>query len=280
MPPAIVQQIKTLLDTIPTLAQLPQQLPKAVSQSGVFLESSLLQAPSNQPQANLQSDFKAQCLQLLNKLPITLNNNEVMNNSVPNANTPVARDSLPLPGAIPQPLHKDAVAINLADKSPETIQTIIHDQIGQALSRITANQVTHLSQATNEQHAPIDNKNGFLIMMDIPVQTSQNNIDVIPLMIKQRQATATEPTQWSMSFAVSLSQLGDMQGSVSLSGNEVNVKINADKPDTIPVLQEQQAQMESLLHEMGLNLGTLNIQQGLEKNQIPTANLNLLDIHI
>jgi hypothetical protein len=278
LPPEIMQQIKTLLSTIPTISQLPQQLTKAVSQSGVFLESSLLQAPStNAPTEGLQTDIKAQYLKLLNSLPIELKNNLLASTSTQNTDTLIQRDTLALPGAIPQPLHKE-VPVNLLDKSPATIQTAIHDQINQALSRITSNQVTHLSQAANP--LPDDNKTGFLIMMDIPVKTSQNDIDVIPLMIKQRKGTATEPTQWSMSFAVSLSELGDMQGTVTLNGNAVNVKINTEKQETIDTLKNNQVQMESLLSEMGLSLGGLNIQKGLANNQIPTENLHLLDIRI
>ncbi len=277
LPPAIMQQIRTLLATIPALTQLPQQLSKAINQSGVFLESSLLQWQPGMPSEPLQTDFKAQYLKLLNSLPIEFKNSFLLNanSNTQDANPTLQKEALPLPGAIPQPLHKDAV-LNLADKSPETIQTLIHEQVNQALSRITANQVTHLTQNTQMD----DNKTGFLIMMDIPIKTPENDIDVIPLMIKQRKATATQETQWSFSFAVSLSELGDMQGTVTLNGNDVNVKINTEKQETIATLHEYQGDMESLLKELGLNLGGFNIQLGLENNQIQTENLHLLDIRI
>ncbi|WP_370449366.1 flagellar hook-length control protein FliK [Legionella sp. km772] len=278
LPPAIMQQIKTLLANIPAIAQLPQQLSKAINQSGVFLESTLLQWQPGMPTAPVQTDFKAQYLKLLNSLPIELKNNFLMsikNETQDNANPTLQRDPLPLPGAIPQPLHKDAI-LNLSDKTPETIQTVIHEQVNQALSRITANQVTHLTQMAQQD----DNKSGFLIMLDIPVKTPQNDIDVIPLMIKQRKATATEPSQWSMSFAVSLSELGDLQGTVTLNGTEVSVKINTDKQETIDTLNHYQGDMQDLLKELGLNLGGFNLKLGLENNKIQTENLHLLDIRI
>lgn len=279
LPPAIMQQIKTLLATIPALAQLPQQLPKVVTQSGVFLEAALLQWQPGMPTEPVQTDLKAQFLKLLNNLPIEWKNNvlitarattQAQDNAVANH-----REPLPLPGAIPQPLHKEA-PITLIDKSPETIQTIIHEQINQALSRITAHQATYLSQANQMD----DNKTGFLIMMDIPVKVSETDIDVIPLMIKQRKATATQPEQWSMSFAVSLSELGDMQGTVTLNGNQVSVKINAEKQEAISTLQSNEGDIQTLLQELGLNLGSFNIQLGLESNHIETENLHLLDIRI
>lgn len=277
LPPNIMQQIKTLLATIPALSQLPQQLSRAINQSGVFLESALLQWQPGMPTEPLQTDFKAQYLKLLNSLPIELKNSLMLSaNTAQNANPSLQKEPLPLPGAIPQPLHKDA-ALNMTNSSPEAIQTALHEQVSQALSRITANQVTHLTQNALMD----DNKTGFLIMMDIPIKTPENDIDVIPLMIKQRKPSATEPdAQWSMSFAVSLSELGDMQGTVSMTGNEVSVKINAEKQEAIDTLQHYQGDMESLLRDLGLNLSGLHIKLGLESNQIQTENLHLLDIRI
>lgn len=276
LPPAIIQQIRTLLSAIPDLTQLPQQLAKAITQSGVFLESSLLQWQPGMPAENMQGDFKAQYLKLLNSLPIELKNNLLLNTAQgTNEQLPTLnREPLPLPGAIPQPLHKEAL-LNLTNQSPEAIQTVIHDQVNQAISRITANQVTHLTQ-----NALDDNKNGFVLMLDIPVKTPQNDIDVIPLMIKQRKATATQPVQWSISFAVSLSELGDMQGTVTLNGNDVSVKINTEKQETIDILHQYQDDMESLIKSLGLNFGGFNLKLGLENNKIETENLHLLDIRI
>lgn len=276
LPPSIMQQIKTLLASIPALSQLPQQLSKAIDQSGMFLESNLLQWQPGMPSAPLQTDIKAQYLKLLNSLPIELKNSLLINIKSDSQDTSgIQRAPLPLPGAIPQPLHKDAM-LNLADKTPETIQTVIHEQISQTLSRITANQITHLTQNAQAD----DSKTGFLIMLDIPVKTSENDIDVIPLMIKQRKATAIEPSQWSISFAVSMTQLGDMQGTVTLRGNDVNVKINTETQETITTLKNHQGEMELLLKELGLNLGDFNLKVGLENNKIQTENLHLLDIRI
>lgn len=275
LPPAIMQQIRSLLDNIPSLTQLSQQLAKAVSKSGVFLESTLLQWQPGLPKENVQTDLKAQFLKLLNSLSIDLKSNVLRGANTTPENQTAQRDSIPLPGAIPQPVHKEAT-LSLMDKSPEFIQTMIHEQINQALSRITAHQVSHLTQMTQAE----DNKAGFLIMMDIPVRTSEQDVDVIPLMIKQRKATATSAMQWSVSFAVSLSELGDIQGTVTLNDNQVNVKFNTEKPETIEKLQQYQGEMNTLLTELGLDLGTFNVQNRLENNQIETENLHLLDIKI
>jgi flagellar hook-length control protein FliK len=99
-------------------------------------------------------------------------------------------------------------------------------------------------------------------------------------MIKQRKATATQPTQWSISFALSLSELGDMQGTVTLNGTNVNVKINTENQEAIDTLNQYEEEMHTLLEQLGLNLGGFNLQLGLENNNIQTENLHLLDIRI
>jgi len=279
LPPQIVQQIKTLLATIPGINQLPQQILKVIDQSGLFLESTLLNWQEGMPKEGLQTDLKAQYLKLLNSLPaevkstlLTATNSKTLDAN----NQMVQKEALPLPGVVPQPLHKNAT-FNLAEQSPENVQKIIHEQVNQVLSRITAHQVNHLAQ---ENRAADDVKAGFLIMMDIPIKTPENDIDVIPLMIKQQKATSFAENQWSISFAVSLSQLGDMQATVSVNGSNVAVKINTEKQDTITTLQNYQGEMEGLLNELGLKLGNFNIQLGLENNHIETDELHLLDIRV
>ena len=71
-----------------------------------------------------------------------------------------------------------------------------------------------------------------------------------------------------------------MQGTVSMSGNNVSVKINAENQKAVDTLQQYQGDMESVLKDMGLNLSGLHMKVGLENNKIQTENLHLLDIRI
>lgn len=273
LPPAVNEQVKNLLTTITPLAQLPTQLAKAIQESGAFLESALLAWQPGMPAEELHADVKAQYLKILDNLPDTLKADADALNTLNNQSTAVKRDTLPLPGAIPQPLSKEPTP-TLLDKSPATVQAVIHEQVDQALSRITASQINNLSTDPS--------KNGFVIMVDIPVRTNDNMIDVIPLMIKQRQASSKQQqqSQWSISFALSLSELGDMQATVSLDGDAINVKMNVDNPATVGLLAEHQETINQLLNEQGLKLNQFNVQYGLENNRINTENLHLLDIRI
>jgi len=265
-PPALTPQIKAILGAITPLSQLPNQLSQAINQSGVFLESILLKLQRNRS-CPLKSDFKAQCLKLLNSLP---DHAKIPVPTPPTLGTNnCSRDPLPLPGAIPQPLTREPLS-SLLGEPAETIQHILHEQVTQVLARITTNQLNHLNQ---------NNQDGYLIMLDLPIKTN-DRIDVIPLMIKQHKAEPMQPSKWSISFAVSLAELGDMQGAVSIQENDIDITMNADKASTVELLYQSHADMGQVLEDLGLNLRQWQLKQGLENNQIDVANLKLLDIRI
>ena len=267
LPESIQQQIAGILNHFVSVAELPQLLRYAINQSGLFFESSLLKWRRGMNPREVRTDFKGQCLKLLSSLPAA---NKKHSSLLPNQESPLLeQDPLPLPGAIPQPLHKDSV-LYLSEQSSEELQTILAAQLTQVIARITASQVNHLAN---------DGKDGYFIMLDLPIRTPQS-IDVIPLMIKQHQAEPMQPSKWCFSFALSLSQLGDMQATVSLYSNNIDIKINAQKPDTINILNEYQQDIGTLLNKLGLNLHHWKLQLGLENNHIDVPNLHLLDIRI
>lgn len=267
LPASINQQIKAILGNIVSISQLPQQLMNAINQSGLFLESTLFNWQRGMNRQGLRADFKGQCLKLLNSLPPSIKRN--INLMHDGEVQQLAQDHLPLPGAIPQPLHKDSLFC-LLEQSPEELESILGEQLSQVLARITASQINHLSH---------DNKDGYLIMLDLPIKTPEH-IDVIPLMIKQQKAGPMHPSKWSISFALSLTNLGDMQATISLYGNNIDIKMNVQLATTIEQLNAYQQGIAEVLKELGLNLKDWQLQLGLENNQIDVANLRLLDIRI
>ncbi|MDP3268163.1 MAG: flagellar hook-length control protein FliK [Legionella sp.] len=267
--PALYQQIKMLLGTIIPLSQLTQHMTQAISQSGVFLESALLDWQRTKSSQSLHADFKGQCLKILASLIAEQKNSPPLPNNLMESRLLVQNDPLPLPGAIPQPLHKNSL-FNLDELPIETLQHILREQVSQVLARITANQLNHLIH---------DNKEGFLLMLDIPIKTNEH-IDVIPIMIKQHKAEPMQPSKWSVSFALSLSTLGDLQATVALNSNAIDIKINAERTQTVEILRDCHEELKSILEESGLNLGQFHLHTGLEQNHIDVANLRLLDIRI
>lgn len=263
----INQQIRNLLNSVTPVTQLTQQMAQAISHSGVFLEYLLSNSQEAQTAKRVKLDFKAQCLQLLGSLP-DIKNNQPLPTMV--ESILLEQDPLPLPGAIPQPLRKEAL-LDLSELSPESLVHILKNQIGQVIARITASQINHLSHHQD---------NGYVIMLDLPIKTSDRQVDVIPLMIKQQKAAPMLPSRWSISFAVSLSQLGDMQTTIAMSSDSIDLKINAEKRSTLDLLKSYEPQMVTVLQGLGLKLHDLNLQEGLEHNQIDVANLRLLDLRI
>ena len=99
-------------------------------------------------------------------------------------------------------------------------------------------------------------------------------------MIKQHKAEPMQASKWSFSFALSLTKLGDMQATVSLIGNYIDVKINAQQSSTLDILNNCQNEIKQLIEKSGLNLRDWLLQLGLDNNQIDVASLHLLDIRI
>lgn len=265
--PHLGEQIRNILVNIMPVSQLPQRLVQGINQSGMFLESILYEWQRGKGSQKINTDFKGQCFKLLTLLPADRRVNP--NRSFDSGTQKLTRDPLPLPGAIPQPLHKDSL-LNPANYSIETLLHIVRNQVTQVLARITANQVNHLAH---------DNKEGYLIMLDLPVRTP-DSIDIIPLMIKQHNAEPMQPSKWSVSFALSLPTLGDMQGTVSLTTKHIDIKINTQNNATMEKLNEFHPKISELLADSGLNLRHWNLQLGLENNHIDVENLHLLDIRI
>ena len=268
LPASINLQIREILGNIVSITQLPQQILYSINQSGLFFESTLFNWQRGMGLQRIRTDFKGQCLKLLNSLSPSVRKS--LDLTMPQGDSQLLeQDPLPLPGAIPQPLRRDSLFC-LLEQTPEELQSILGQQITQVLARITANQINHLAN---------DNKEGYLIMLDLPIRNKEQ-IDVIPLMIKQQKAAPMQQSNWSVSFALSLTNLGDMQAMVSLYGNNIGIKINAQQASTIETINEYQIEIGQILSELGLNLQDWKLQLGLENNHIDVANLRLLDIRI
>jgi len=89
-----------------------------------------------------------------------------------------------------------------------------------------------------------------------------------------------QQAKWSVSFAVSLTKLGDVQGTVAVKADTVDIKINMQQAATLLIINKYQQEMDEVLQSLGLKLGDWKLQLGLDNNQIDVKNLRLLDIRI
>lgn len=262
LPMPLRQQIHQLINSIIPLNRLPQHITQAIAQSGLFWEAALANWKKDQPSQNIARDFKGQCMKLLGMLNPSLKDTFM---ALPENNN----KTLPLPGAVPQPLHKPI--LNLPkDMDLNSLQSILYKHVTQVLSRITSNQLIHIHQSDQQP---------YQLMLDLPVQTPQG-LEVIPLLIQNKKAQPMQSSQWSVTFAVSLDHLGDIQATVSLSQNDLDIRINTEEKMTLNLINDHKKDLENILEQAGLRLRNWTVQEGLEDNHIDTKNLRLLDIRI
>lgn len=264
LPSVIRQQMNELVMSLSSITQFPQQLNQAIANSGLFWEATLLSWRRNNSSANPQNDFKGQCLRLLHTL---INAGAKAAPSVPLP--PNSRESLPLPGAIPQPMHQ-LLAHSFAEKSLTTILNVLREQTEQVLARIKTTQLTNLLHHADQP---------FSLMLDLPLRT-HSGVDIIPLQIREHRQEAAETSSWSISFALSLADLGDIQAQLKMQDMSIDIQINAEKQNTIELLNNHQKSFDELLTNLGLTLRLWNVHLGLEERDIDTCNLRLLDIRI
>lgn len=266
LPVNVRQQINQLLASITSINQLPQQLALAIANSGLFWEAALLNWLKNKTSKTLQNDFKGRCLSLLNTL---INEGAVAPNPTNSQTTP-QRENLPLPGAIPQPLHQ-LLSQSLSELSSNAILNVLREQTEQVLARIKTSQLTNLLKSSDQ---PLN------LMLDLPLRTDAG-LEVIPLLIKEyRQETPPSSSSWSITFAVNLTVLGDIQAKIKLQNMAIDIQINAEKQETIELLEANQHAFDVLLTSIGLTLRLWCLHLGLEEHDIDTCNLRLLDIRI
>lgn len=264
LPESIRQQVQHLLTTISPLTQLPKQLAQSINYSGIFWENSLLNWRRENSKEFLSLDFKGQCLRLFN----------LLNTQLPNlprvSHTHYESDALPLPGANPQP-HRTISPLSYSGQTIAHILATLREQTSQTLARVETNQLLHLLTPQDEP---------YNLMIELPVNTLAG-LEVIPIKIEeQRQQNASGVSSWSISFAVHLSHLGDIQAKVKLQDTTIDIEINADKQETVDILSTSQQAFAELLRDLQLNLNGWKVHLGLLPEEVDTSNLHLLDIRV
>lgn len=265
LPPIIKEQIQQLLANITPLSQLPQQLAQSISHSGSFWEAALLQW-HRKGAGELNRDFKGQCLRLLALLMSAGSSSKPsINSEAPSFQS----DTLPLPGAVPQPLQR-LPPPSFTEQSLDNILAVLREQTEQVLARIKTSQLMHLLNPADQTYS---------LMLDLPLRTD-TGLEVLPLLIKEHRQQQSAESSWSISFAVNFTNLGNIQAKLRLKETMIDIQMNAEKSETIDLLTATQQTIDELLQELGLTLGLWTLHLGLEDNDIDTSNFRLLDIKI
>lgn len=266
LPFSIRQQINQLLASITPLAQLPRQMEQAISQSGFFLEAALLNARNSNLASRLHNDLQNQYLQLLKTLAdLGIKPPE---QGAPSLTSSTREQALPLPGNAPQPQAK-IDAQGLVQLPLEELLSVLSEQASQVMARIKTCQFSHL----------LKSEQPYSLMLDLPVRTPEG-YETVSLTINEERIPNTWSSKWSMSFAVSLDELGDVQGTVSLNNGVVDVQINANNSTTLQLLSDNQPQFAQLMASHGLTLGAWGLHPGLIEGKQNPNQFSLLDLEI
>lgn len=302
LPAQVRHSINQLINNLSSNHQVsnPSEIKQSIQNSGQFFESNLLNRPTgiNQP---LQQDYKGNLFNLLKTIDIALtqlpkprpgspntatsqqtpdaqhvkttssNHNHSKATKYPFESHPMLRhESLPLKGAIPQPIKGNTLLPLLWENTSQLLTQLKHE-VSHALARVQANQLASLS---TDSVPPL--------LLDLPIKQDKG-IDVMPLLIEQRDAQIKQGKSdkiWSVMVAMNLENLGEMQIKVSMYDNKVNVNFWSPEQNTLNQLHNNQQLLNEQINSLGLMLDNFNTYLGLRENDIAMPKSRLLDIKI
>ncbi len=213
-----------------------------------------------------QHNNKAQAKQTPPSTNNVLNNNQNSKNLIKHA-------SLPIKGAIPQPISNNQTKIDL-NQPPHQLLQILKDEVKNVLSRIQANQLSTLVK---------DPATMPTFLIDIPVKVNETKVDVMPVLIEQEESSTSDnenKKNWAITIALDLENLGPMQLKVNLQNDKVNINIWSKLSETKDLLEQKNYILEDSLKQDNIEVENLSYHKGLKENNIDKATINLLDLKI
>ena len=267
-PEGLRTSIDKLFSNLPDAAQLStaKGLAAAIENSGVLLESKLL----NSPNQSLGNDLKANLLrlitQLLPNLPAGIPLAAVSpGGALAQAIPALARDLLNSLGkasnrqqALNFPLPSRLLQAMEGEADLEALLKLA----AAAISRLQTHQLSSLAQS---QVGP----DGNLLttwQLELPMRNQQ---ELVPLQLKiQRDERNTQDkpekkeTLWKVELAFDLDPLGPLQVQAQLHHSRFSSQLWAERGSTVELIAGQLDHLRQRLNEAGLQVGDLACQQG------------------
>lgn len=240
LPPEIRTALALLEQSMRTPADITrgEGLREAISRSGLFFESKLLQ-PEGTLAALAEDDWKGALLRLAGVLdqrataPPSPNSGETA--------PPLLQRGLQAQARIPvPPVLGDDDAAPLLDQ--------LHGDVKAALARV---EVAQLEASTLP---------GWMI--EIPLHGNGGR-DVLQLHLEFIAESAEGGRGWTLGFALDLPKLGPLQGELQLREPRLSVRLWAESADTAQRLERQFTPLRQRLAACGLLLDQLSCQVGL-----------------
>ncbi len=180
--------------------------------------------------------------------------------------------SLPIKGAVPQPIKTlQREPINIIDNK-QLLETF-KEHVSQSVSRIQANQITSM---------PNDSMVNPTYLIDVPIAI-EDKTETIPFLVEEEANPNIEEEEndfWSISLALDMENLGEVQVKVSLKNDKINVNIWAREADTTALFLDKEYLLQQALLQGDLDIDKIAFHQGLRENNIDKDVLNLLDLRV
>ena len=246
--------IRTALALLENAMRTPEEisdgpgLREAVTRSGLFLEAQLAD-PMAMGDALGEEDWKGALLRLATALQTG------GYTAKPSANGPGnAPDTAP-------PLQHRGMQAQPRAAAPEEGDPLFGDDaqdLRPLLERLNTD--VHAALARLEV-AQLETAATSVWMVEIPVQ-GKDGRDVVQLQLEQG-ATSSDPSTWTLGFALELPSLGPVQGEVQLRGQRLSVRLWAHMGSTVEKLDRRFDMLRDRLAASGLILDQLSCQHGM-----------------
>jgi hypothetical protein len=246
--------IRTALALLENAMRTPEEisdgpgLREAVTRSGLFLEAQLAD-PMAMSDALGEEDWKGALLRLATALQ-----------TAGYATKPSASGPGSAPDTAPPLQHRGLQAQPRA-AVPEEGDPLLGDDaqdLRPLLERLTTD--VHAALARLEV-AQLETAATSVWMVEIPVQ-GKDGRDVVQLQLEQG-ATSSDPSTWTLGFALELPSLGPVQGEVQLRGQRLSVRLWAHMAATVEKLNRRFDMLRDRLAASGLILDQLTCQHGM-----------------
>jgi hypothetical protein len=246
--------IRTALALLENAMRTPEEisdgpgLREAVTRSGLFLEAQLAD-PMAMGDALGEEDWKGALLRLATALQMAGYATKPSVNGLGNA-----------PDTAPPLQHRGLQAQPRA-AMPEEGDPLLGDDaqdLRPLLERLNTD--VHAALARLEV-AQLETAATSVWMVEIPVQ-GKDGRDVVQLQLEQG-ATHSDPSTWTLGFALELPSLGPVQGEVQLRGQRLSVRLWAHMAATVEKLDRRFDMLRDRLAASGLILDQLSCQHGM-----------------
>lgn len=293
--------IEEVLSKVPPQQALraPNQLKRAIADSGIFLEARLqagLASPSAPPQQDLKSALQrvATIIRSMPQLPVQTGQPPT-GKPAPQVSTPVPPNQTAATNreTIPATSTGTAVAITSsppatavtktsptaiaaataapADDAPMPAQSTtqvsierLAREVDSALARIQVNQLSSVPvQDGSQQH---------LWLIEVPVRGEQG-FDTLQMVIEREpESGEDQQSAWSLTLSFSLEPLGPISVRLRLFNQQIDAGFWAERAPTQHLIETELSLFGAALTEVGLNPGHLHV---LNASPLPDASRHL-----